>query len=208
VVVEKVNNRKNKYAVKNVYHKAMRTYTGILFCFFLLCSTRIVAQDTAARWIVIDGDTIDNKTLDPVLVSAGMDAEGRKAYQRLKKRVKKVMPYAKMAAFKMRVMEDNLTMKKNKKERKRYIKECEESLKQMYMGQLKNLSIDDGKILMKLIHRETGKTTWEIMKNYRGGAEAFFWQAFGTVYGHDMKVEFDPVSDFQIENIIRIEKLE
>jgi hypothetical protein len=76
------------------------------------------------------------------------------------------------------------------------------------MNQLKDLSIDDGKILMKLIHRETGKTTWEIMKNYRGGAEAFFWQAFGTVYGHDMKVEFDPVTDFRIENIIRIEKLE
>ncbi len=118
------------------------------------------------------------------------------------------MPYAKMAAYKMRVMEDNLTQKKSKRDKKRYIKECEESLKQMYMGQLKNLSIEDGKILMKLIHRETGKTTWQIMKNYRGGAEAFFWQAFGTVYGHDMKVEFDPVTDFQIDNIIRIENLE
>lgn len=193
---------------KYVVMRGMRIYTGFLFLFILMGANRISAKDTAVRWIVIDGDTIDNKTLDPVLVSAGMDAEGRKAYQRLKKRVKKVMPYAKMAAYKMRVMEDNLTMKKNKKERKRYIKECEESLKQMYMGQLKNLSIDDGKILMKLIHRETGKTTWEIMKNYRGGAEAFFWQAFGTVYGHDMKVEFDPVADFQIENIIRIEKLE
>lgn len=186
----------------------MQTYMRILFMVFLCGITRLTAQDTAARWIVIDGDTIDNKTLDPVLVSAGMDAEGRIAYQRLKKRIKKVMPYAKMAAYKMRVMEDNLTQKKSKRDKKRYIKECEESLKQMYMGQLKNLSIEDGKILMKLIHRETGKTTWQIMKNYRGGAEAFFWQAFGTVYGHDMKVEFDPVTDFQIDNIIRIENLE
>ena len=193
---------------KYVVMRGMRIYTGFLFLFILMGANRISAQDTAARWIVIDGDTIDNKTLDPVLVSAGMDAEGRKAYQRLKKRVKKVMPYAKMAAYKMRVMEDNLTMKKNKKERKRYIKECEESLKQMYMGQLKNLSIDDGKILMKLIHRETGKTTWEIMKNYRGSTEAILWQAFGSVYGHDMKVEYDPVLDYQIEHIIKILNLE
>lgn len=180
----------------------------LLFCLFWMGFGNIKAQDTSARWQVIDGDTINVAEMDPVMVSAGMDAEGRKAYQRLKKRVKKVMPYAKMAAYKMRVMEDNLTLKKSKKERKRYIKECEESLKQMYMGQLKNLSIDDGKILMKMIHRETGKTTWQIMKSYRGTTEAIFWQAFGTVYGHDMKTEYDPVMDYQIENIIRIEKLE
>jgi hypothetical protein len=118
------------------------------------------------------------------------------------------MPFAKMAAYKMQVMEDNLSLKKGKKERKRYVKECEESLKQMYMDQLKNLSIEEGKVLMKLIYRETGKTTWQIMKSYRGGAEALMWQAFGTVYGHDMKVEYDPVIDYQIENIIRVEDLE
>lgn len=188
--------------------QSMQGYIRILVVLFFCAVSQLSAQEKGVNWIVIDGDTIDNKTLDPVLVSAGMDEQGRKAYQRLKKRVKRVMPYAKMAAYKMRVMEDNLTQKKSRKERKRYIRECEESLKQMYMGQLKDLSIDDGKILMKLIHRETGKTTWEIMKNYRGGAEAFFWQAFGAVYGHDMKIEFDPVTDFQIENIIRIEKLE
>ena len=46
------------------------------------------------------------------------------------------------------------------------------------------------------------------MKSYRGGAEALMWQAFGSVYGHDMKVEYDPVIDYQIENIIRVEDLE
>jgi ABC-type transporter MlaC component len=161
--------------------QSMQGYIRILVVSFFCAVSQLSAQEKGVNWIVIDGDTIDNKTLDPVLVSAGMDEQGRKAYQRLKKRVKRVMPYAKMAAYKMRVMEDNLTQKKSRKERKRYIRECEESLKQMYMGQLKDLSIDDGKILMKLIHRETGKTTWEIMKNYRGGAEAFFWQAFGAV---------------------------
>lgn len=167
-------------------------------------------QDTLPKnqVVVIDGDTVNVVSIDPVLISSSMDAEKLKEYQRLKKRVRKVLPYAKLAAYKMQVMEDNLALKTTKKERKRYIRQCEESMKQLYMEQLKNLSIDEGKVLMKLIHRETGKTTWTIMKNYRGGTEAIFWQAFGSVYGHDMKVEYDPVMDYQIEHIIKQEKLE
>jgi tRNA A37 threonylcarbamoyladenosine dehydratase len=106
----------------------MNSYFRFIVFLIFLGSARISAQDTARRnWIVIDGDTIDNKTMDPVLVSTTMNAEGLKAYQRLKKRVKRVMPYAKMAAYKMRVMEDNLAQKKSKKERKRYIRECDET---------------------------------------------------------------------------------
>lgn len=181
---------------------------GILGILLLLAGS-LSAQDTASgNWQVIDGDTINVAEMDPILISAGMDEEGRKNYQRLKRRVKKVMPYAKMAAYKMRVMEDNLSLKKGKKDRKKYIRECEASLKAMYMNQLKDLTIEEGKVLMKLIYRETGKTTWEIMKNYRGSSEALMWQAFGSVYGHDMKVEYDPVMDYQIENIIRVEGLE
>lgn len=178
--------------------------------FLVFCAVAgLRAQDTVSgNWQVIDGDTINVAEMDPIMISAGMDAEGKKEYQRLKRRVKKVMPYAKMAAYKMRVMEDNLNLKKTKKERKKYIKECEAALKKMYMDQLKDLTIEEGKVLMKLIYRETGKTTWEIMKNYRGSSEAIFWQAFGSVYGHDMKVEYDPVIDYQIENIIRVEGLE
>ena len=165
--------------------------------------------DTArSKIVIIDGDTINVVNIDPVLISSSMDEEKRDAYKKLKKRVKKVLPYAKLAAYKMQVMEDNLALKKGKKERRKYIKQCEESLKELYMQQLKNLSIDEGKVLMKLIHRETGKTTWEIMKGYRGSTETIFWQAFGAIYGHDMKVEYDPVIDYQIEHIIKVENLE
>ncbi len=166
------------------------------------------AQTEDSAWTVVGSDTINVRVIKDVNITAVMDEAGREEYKKLKRRVKKVMPFAKMAAYKMQVMEDNLSLKKGKKERKRYVKECEESLKQMYMDQLKNLSIEEGKVLMKLIYRETGKTTWQIMKSYRGGAEALMWQAFGTVYGHDMKVEYDPVIDYQIENIIRVEDLE
>jgi hypothetical protein len=175
----------------------------------VLLSQTIMAQSDTSNYKVVNGDTIrDIRILDPILINAGMDDEKINAYKLLKKRVIKVMPYAKLAAYKMRLMEDNLTLKKTKKEKKKYIKQCEESMKDLYMAQLKDLTIEEGKVLMKLVHRETGKTTWEIMKGYRGGAEAIFWQAFGSFYGHDMKTEYDPSLDYQIENIIRVEKLE
>lgn len=157
---------------------------------------------------VINGDTTFLTESDPILVSSGMDNDAKQAYMKLKSRVKKVMPLAKMAAARLKVMEDNLATKKTKKEKKKYIKECEESLKQLYKDQLKDLTIEEGKILMKLIHRETGQTTWEIMKKYRGSTETIAWQAFGSIYGHNMKDDFDPVLDYQIENIIKVEKLE
>lgn len=157
---------------------------------------------------IIDGDTTYLTESDPILVSSGMDAEAQAAYKKLKQRVKKVMPLAKLAAARLKVMEDNLATKTTKKEKKKYVKECEQSLKDLYKEQLKNLTIEEGKVLMKLIHRETGQTTWEIMKKYRGSTETIAWQAFGSIYGHNMKDDFDPVLDYQIENIIKVEKLE
>lgn len=173
-----------------------------------LSAFQVLRAQTTDTIAVIDGDTVNVVRFDPVLISASMDEEKIRQYNLLKERVKKVLPYAKMAAYKMQVMEDNLATKKTNREKRKYIKECEKSLREMYTRQLKDLSIEQGKVLMKLIHRETGKTTWEIMKNYRGSTEAIFWQAFGTVWGHDMKVEYDPVMDYQIEHIIRILNLE
>lgn len=152
--------------------------------------------------------TNDFERLDPVMISGSMDEARKKEYQILKRRVIKTMPYAKMAAMKMKAMEDKLQTIQGKKERKKYIKQCEASIKQMYMDQLKNMTIGEGQVLMKLLHRETGKTTWEIMKNYRGTTEALFWQAFGSLYGHTLKQEYDPVLDYQIDHIIKQERLE
>ncbi len=170
------------------------------FCFSggLLAQTETVVRDTVH----------DFERLDPVMVSSSMDEAKIKEYQILKRRVIKTMPFAKMAAYKMKMMEDQLSTITNKRDRKKYIKKCENSLKVMYTEQLKNLTIGEGQVLMKLLHRETGKTSWEILKNYRGTAEAFIWQAFGSFWGHDLKSEFDPVVDYQIEHIIKIANLE
>src|SRR5437868_5570867 len=85
--------------------------------------------------------------------------------------IKKVLPYAKLAAFRLQLMEDNLNLLTSDREKKKYVKACEKSIKKQFMDDLKNMTVSQGKLLLKLIHRETGKSTWDIMQNYRGGLE-------------------------------------
>ncbi len=192
------------YSVMGAFVFDRRFTLGLMA--FLLIWLPAVSQTDA-----VPVDTIvvtDFDRIDPVYVSASMDAAKRREYLILKRRVIKTMPYAKMAAMKMKAMEDKLQTIQGRRERSKYVKQCEESIKKMYMDQLKNLTIGEGQVLMKLLHRETGKTSWEIMRNYRGTGEAIFWQAFGSIYGHSLLTEYDPVLDYQIENIIKLERLE
>jgi hypothetical protein len=192
--------------IEKKYHQSAFIQQIVCGLLFLLCFTdQVKAQADTVRKDTI---FVDFERLDPVLVSGSMDSERQKQYRILKRRVIKTMPYAKMASYKIRAMEDQLSTIKGRRARKKYIKKCEKSIKAMYTAQLKNLTIGEGKVLMKLVHRETGKTTWDIMKNYRGTTEAFLWQVFGSFWGHNLKLEFDPVSDYQIEHIIQIKGLE
>jgi hypothetical protein len=183
------------------YTSGVRLISLLFFLFFLGMSNVLSGQQK-------DTTFIDYERLDPIEVSSSIDEEKRKQYLILKRRVIKTMPYAKMASYKIRAMEDELATIKGSRARKKYIQKCEKGLKAMYTAQLKKLTIGEGQVLMKLIHRETGKTTWEIMKGYSGSVEAFFWQSLGSFWGQNLKREFDPVIDYQIEHIIQLERLE
>ena len=160
------------------------------------------------EWELVNGDSVKVVELDEVLRRERYDSMAKVAYMRLVRNVKRAMPYAKMVAYQMQMLEDNLSRIKGRRERKRFIAHAEEVLKKQFEASIKDLSINQGKILMKLIHRETGRTTWEVLKSYKGGASAFFWQSFGTFWGHNLKDEWDPVSDYKIEFIIKNYHLE
>lgn len=134
--------------------------------------------------------------------------EQRKEYRKLVRNVKFALPYAKLAAFRLQMMEDNLAMIESKKARNKYIKETEKAIKEEFMTSLKKMSRSQGKLLLKLIHRETGKTSYEILKGYRGSAEAFYWSAFAKFYDAKLTVEYDEILDYQIEYIIKAYNLE
>jgi hypothetical protein len=155
------------------------------------------------RCVIVDGDTIPVFTLPNFIFFGKLSPEERRERILLVNRVRTVLPYAKMAAFRLQMMEQNLQQIGSRKAKKEYIKETEKQLKEEFTEQLKNLSINQGKILVKLIHRETGNTVYELLSDYSGRAETFFWNTFSKFYDSDLDARYDPVEDYKIEQIIK-----
>jgi len=108
-----------------------------------------------------------------------------------------------MASFRFQMLEQNLQALPTERARKEYLKRTEKSIKDKFMDDLIKLSRSQGRILIKLIYRETGKTTYELLQTYRGDFTAIYWQALAKVFDANLKTEFDPVEDWQIEQIIK-----
>ncbi len=168
----------------------------VIIVFFIKISFCAVAQNTPS-------DTIKNFTLPEFIVRAKADPEYDKKYQRLVYNVKKVLPYAKLASFRFQMLEQNLQLLPNEKARKEYLKRSENSIKEQFMDDLMNLTVSQGKILIRLIYRETGSNAYDLLKTYRGQLTAMYWQTFAKFIGGNLKDEYDPVEDWQIEQIIK-----
>lgn len=161
--------------------------------------------------IIVDsasGDTLLFYRFEELVMKDFSTPEQKEEYRRLKYNVKKVMPYAKLAAFRLQMMEDNLHLISDPKAREKYIKETEKSLKDEFIETMKGFSRSQGLLLIKLIHRETGKTTYELLKGYRGSIETFYWSAFAKMYDASLKEEYDPIVDYQLDMIIKAYELE
>jgi hypothetical protein len=160
------------------------------------------------RWEVHNGDTMLVHTFDEFILKELNGKEARERYLKLVRNIKKTLPYAKLAAFRLQMMEDNLNLLTTKRAKTKYLKATEKAIKEEFIEQLKNMTVSQGKLLIKLIHRETGKNTYEILKGYRGNVTTFYWNTMAKFYNADLKDEFDPIEDYQIEYIIKTYKLE
>ena len=141
-----------------------------------------------------NGDTLPWIWLPIVTVESEMKFSSKRKYvewTRIRSNVKKVYPYAILAAAKLKEYDMILERMPNEKVKKTYMKMCEKELQKQFGDELKNLSINQGRILMKLIDRETGKTTYTIVKEMRGNFQAFMWQSLAVLFGSSMKQEFD-----------------
>lgn len=163
----------------------------------------LVAGHHKAMAQVPKDSVVKEYELPPFIKEAQKDPEYEKRYQKLVRDVKKALPYAKMAGFRFQMMEQNLQLLPTEKARKEYLKRTEEAIKEQFMDDLVNLTVSQGKILIKLIHRETGKDTYSLLKEYRGGLTAMYWQGMAKVFSADLKNEYNPVEDWQIEQIIK-----
>lgn len=155
------------------------------------------------RYEVVDGDTIPIYDLQTIYKTEKKDSLAQRKLMKLVRDVRKTLPYAKMAAYRLQLMEQNLALMEDGRKKKAYIKQTEKSIKEQFMNDLQKLTITQGKILVKLIHRETGQTTYELLKGYKGSAGTFFWQTMAKAFGGNLRQEYDPVEDYQIELIIK-----
>lgn len=157
---------------------------------------------------VVGTDTFPMVVLDPVEINTNFIFSNKRLaeqWTRTKFNVKKVYPYAILAAAKLKEYDKALEKMTDEDLKKAFIKTCEKDLRQEFEEELKSLTVSQGKMLMKLIDRETHKTTYEIVKQLRGSFQASMWQAVARIFGHNMKAEYDGrLEDVMIERAIKL----
>lgn len=155
---------------------------------------------------ILDGDTIPYIRLAEVRVYSRMKRKTKRQmarYNRLVYNVKKVLPYARTAAKVITEIEDSLSKIDNERQKKIYLKEAEDALFAEFEKPLRKLTITQGRILIKLIDRETGDTTFEVIRHLKGRFSAFLWQSVARLFGSSLKSKYDPEKDDrQIEVIV------
>ena len=163
----------------------------------------ILAQDlNISTYDIIDGDTIINSKKFPELDLISFKTKEEKInYYRTKKRIRKVYPIALFAKNKLNEIRSSLdTIPKNRKKRK-FKRELGKWVKNEYEPIFRKMSIKEGRILIKLVYRETNYTTYDLVKDYRGRFSAFFWQRVIKAYDNDLKMKYDPISNSEDEMI-------
>ena len=177
---------------------------------FILAVFTSFAQDTLKGkmlpYIIEKEDTIFVVNLNLVKIeAAGPDyLKNLQAYYRLRFNVIKVYPYARLAAVKLNEMNSKMAEMKTDREKRKYRKSVEEQVRKDFEEQIKKLSINQGNVFIKLIDRETGHSSYELVKELKGSFNAFFAQGLAKVFGDDLKDKYDPYGeDSTIETIVQ-----
>ncbi len=189
---------------------------GITTCLTLVLSftNQVNAQELAdsinlvLQHRIINHDTIPHVDLQEVAVIPPYrfkNKRSKRRYGKLVRNVQKVLPYARSAGQKVNEINKHLASLTDEKEKKQFLKEAEKELFDEFEEPLKRLTFSQGRLLIKLINRETGGTTYELIKHFKGGVSAFFWQGVARLFGSNLKAEYHADSeDKMIEHIIQL----
>jgi hypothetical protein len=181
----------------------------LIFISAIVCQFIAFSQDTtktAAPVQIVEGDTITLIDVKPVVIFPPVVFQSRREsarYDKLVYNVKKVYPYAKLAGQRLAVYNAIMDTIPTESARKLFIKKAEKELQNQFGDEIKDLTFSQGKILIKLVYRETGNSTFDLVKQLRGGFTAFIWQTMARIFGYDLKTDYDPAgSDQAIEQIV------
>ena len=179
-----------------------------LLCTVSALSAQEAQKETSVltRAVVEGSDTIPIIDLPEVRVYQRRDFEYlylKRRYRRMIRNIKKAYPYARIAADELKKLDDHLLTLENEKEQKAYINQAEKEIMKRFEKDVRKLTVTQGIILVKLIDRETGRTSYQVIKELKGGFTAFFWQGIARIFGNNLKTEYDPVNqDKVMEDIV------
>jgi hypothetical protein len=182
-----------------------------LFFLFLTVGAhgQVISKDTTKMgYVLSDSDEVVSDTiqLEEIIVSKEkLDPDAKKRFLILQNRVYITYPYAKLASERLTLLNKGMTMLSSNREKKKYFKIVESYLSNEFEAKLKKLSRSQGRILVKLIHRQTGTTTYELVKTLKSGWKAFWSNTAASMFDINLKSEFVPYEsneDFLIETIL------
>lgn len=193
--------QKNNF--KNMSKKLI--YFLLFFPLSFISNAQITNDSLAKRDAIIEAKDTIVPLEEVVVYRHKWNAEEKKEFQLLQNRVYKVYPLAKIAADRLTVLNKNMDKMKTNREKKKYFKIVEDYMENEFTGQLKKLSRKQGQILVKLIHRQTGYTTFELIKDYKSGWKAFWSNNTARLFDINLKTKYAPYEvneDFLIETIL------
>lgn len=186
-----------------------------LFLFFLTgisAQTRVPAEDTTQKqYFIILGDTIIRETidLDEVVILRRLNfasEKDRRDYLILRRKTRKVYPYAKLASERLVQLNSRLGQIKSNRDRKKYTQIVQNYIEEEFSTELKKLTKSEGQILVKLMHRQTGVTTFDLIRELKSGWRAFWYNSTASLFDISLKEKYQPQSnkeDFLIEDILQ-----
>jgi len=179
----------------------------IVISFFFVAQAQEPQTLKASHPSIFGNDTLPHFDLPTIYVYPERKFRSKsdeQQYWRLVMRVKKVLPYAKEAAILFEKYQKEVSPDAKGRDRRVYIRKAEDELMKQYGPELKRMSINDGKVLIKLIDRETHKVSYELIHELKGGVSAVIWQGVARIFGNNLKSHYDPQGeDRQIEQIIQ-----
>lgn len=171
----------------------------------------IPVDNKYVQYYIIAGDTIPRDAIDleEVIIFRRLRFDNkleRRKYLILRRKTRKVYPYAKMASERLIELNERLKQIDSKRKKKRYIKMLQRYMEDEFTAELKKMTRTEGQILVKLIHRQTGQTMFELIKEYRSGWRAFWYNSTASLFNISLKEKYDPINveeDYWIEDILQ-----
>ena len=192
----------------------LRTLFIILFFSFsrLFAQDSVPVQDTLQkRYMIIAGDTVPRESIDlnEVVILKKLHFDNladKRRYLILRRKTRKVYPYAKLASERLIALNARLDEIDSRSAQRKYTRIVQNYIEEEFSAELKKLTHTEGQILVKLVHRQTGTTAYNLIKNLKSGWRAFWYNTTASLFEISLKEEFDPINneeDFLIEDILQ-----